>query len=89
MSEQDGRITRKEYYKIGLEEIRENNNLKNVTITEHNKVVNAISIGLLFTFLRFKDSFGEVEFPLKYWIYITYYDGIIQHGCFLSDPVGV
>ena len=32
MSEQDGRITRKEYYKIGLEEIRENNNLKNVTI---------------------------------------------------------
>ena len=28
MSEQDGRITPKEYYKIGLEEIRENNYLK-------------------------------------------------------------
>ena len=65
MSEQDGRITRKEYYKIGLEEIRENNNLKNITITEHNKVMNGISIGLLFTFLRFKDSFGDVEFPLS------------------------
>ena len=30
MSEQDGRITRKEYYKIGLEEIRENNHIKNI-----------------------------------------------------------
>ena len=65
MSEQDGRITRKEYYKIGLEEIRENNHIKNINIIEHNKIVNGISIGLLFTFLRFKESFGEVGFPLS------------------------
>ena len=65
MSEQDGRITPKEYYKIGLEEIRENNHLKNVNIIEHNKVVNGISIGLLFTFLRFQELFGEVGLPLS------------------------
>ena len=65
MSEQDGRITRKEYYKIGLEEIRENNHIKNINITEHNKIVNAVSIGLIFTTLRFQELFGEVGFPLS------------------------
>ena len=48
MSEQDERLTRKEYYKIGLEEIWENNHLKSINIIEHNKIVNAVSIGLIF-----------------------------------------
>ena len=64
MSEQDGRITRKEYYKIGLEEIRENNHLKSINIIEHNKIENAVSIGLIYTTLRFQKLFSEIEFPL-------------------------
>ena len=66
MSEQDGRLTRKEYYKIGLEEIRENNRLKNINVIEHNKIVNAISIGLIFTTLRFQTLFSGIEFPLTF-----------------------
>ena len=65
MSEQDERLTRKEYYKIGLEEIRENNHLKSINIIEHNKIVNAVSIGLIFTTLRFHGLFSEIEFPLS------------------------
>ena len=65
MSEQDERLTRKEYYKIGLEEIKENNHLKNTNTIEHNKIVNGISIGLIFTFLRFQALFSEIEFPLN------------------------
>ena len=65
MSEQDERFTRKEYYKIGLEEIRENNHLKSINIIEHNKIVNAVSIGLIFTTLRFQKLFSEIEFPLS------------------------
>ena len=65
MSEQDERLTRKEYYKIGLEEIRENNHLKSINIIEHNKIVNAVSIGLIFTTLRFQALFREIEFPLS------------------------
>lgn len=64
MSEQDERLTRKEYYKIGLEEIRGNNHLKNINVIEHNKIVNAVSIGLIFTTLKFKALFSEIEFPL-------------------------
>ena len=65
MSEQDERLTQKEYYKIGLEEIRENNHLKSLNIIEHNKIVNAVSIGLIFTTLRFQKLFSEIEFPLS------------------------
>ena len=63
MSEHDERFTRKEYYKIGLEEIRENNQIKNINVIEHNKIVNAISIGLIFTTLRFQDLFRNIELP--------------------------
>lgn len=65
MSGQDERFTRKEYYKIGLEEIRENNHIKNINAIEHNKIVNAVSIGLIFTTLRFQDLFSNIEFPLS------------------------
>ena len=60
---QEERFTRKEYYKIGLEEIRENNHLKSINIIEHSKIVNAVSIGLIFTTLRFQELFNEIAFP--------------------------
>ena len=64
MSKQDEKFSRKEYYLIGLEEKRHNNNIKVSNTVENNKIINGVSLGLLFTFLRFQKSFSESEFPL-------------------------
>ena len=65
MSNQDEKFSRKEYYLIGLEEKRHNNNIKVSNTVENNKIINGVSLGLLFTFLRFQASFSDLEFPLS------------------------
>lgn len=65
MPEQDEKFSRKEYYLIGLEEKRHNNNIKVSNTVENNKIINGVSLGLLFTFLRFKTSFSGLEFPFN------------------------
>ena len=64
MLQQEEKFTHKEYYLIGLEEKRHNNNIKVSNTVENNKIINGVSLGLLFTFLRFHTLFDGLEFPL-------------------------
>ena len=67
MPEQEEKLTKKEYYVIGLEERRHNDNLKASNNAELNKIITGVSIGLLFTFLRFQELFSDLNLSLTKW----------------------
>jgi len=67
MSEQEEKLTKKEYYVIGLEERRHNDNLKAANNAEFSKIISGVSIGLLFTFLRFNKLFSDLNLSLMKW----------------------
>ena len=67
MPEQEDKLSKKEYYVIGLEERRHNDNLKASNNAEFNKIIGGVSIGLLFTFLRFNELFSDLNLSLTKW----------------------
>lgn len=70
MPEQQDRFTQKEYFLLGLDERRYNHNLKASNTVEFNKIITGVSIGLLFTFLRFQELFSGLNLSLTKWGFI-------------------